>query len=808
MAGPTSDDSDPTPPDPSAHPAAGRRADDPAEATSSAHGATRIRTIVAALALVAYVSAVAVRDAGADRSAAILGFFAAVPVVVFALRRAHGTSRLAGVLAAVVLAALGAPDGHATVTFFGDVAVGIALLVVESELSFVVNGDRTPRGVAESLPKPRLALLRAVSVGWMVTACLVVFGGRFSAFAVLDPRTLTVSVTLATVFVAFVEIGRIHFARSLELGVSERLALFALVFTIGLFAALAAALASDVQPVRAFWGAFVFLALAARPILRARDAGAFAERLRSLTILALFGLGLAVAVGVAVDLASSASVVAACLAFACLVAGTYVRRVGTFLLPSGGTLLASVAQAKSVLVGEASDDAIRRALFELRAPLSLHAPPPVLFLLEPKTAFSVDAAAYLHRTRVDLPEGLVSIVSGEPELTLRRELLAGLEVRRPDLRRVLAWMERHDALTLTLVVRSGEREGLLLVPRGTRAEPSSLEEVRELRRLAESMASTCHGRALLERSHERELASRDEAERAKDEALRLARDLERSEGRHAQAAVRLARPASVGGYAALARLAADALDLRGRTGAPAVVVVPAGVDAVPHLAKVHLAGARRRGPFVVVDGTHSKERELTRWTTERTSPLALANGGTLALVDGACLPLDVQDVIARALSERRGPWDGALEVDVVPLLSTVRPPADIQPVPRGSGDATTDEGRLGALLAIRFEDALASPVTLPRLRERPEDLRSIVHDRLAREGLRTKGRPVGIDHAAYALLVEHPFVGDDRELAWLVGRLVQGAEGDVVRRDDVLRVLESPFADDGQIWPMNPRSHA
>jgi DNA-binding NtrC family response regulator len=97
-----------------------------------------------------------------------------------------------------------------------------------------------------------------------------------------------------------------------------------------------------------------------------------------------------------------------------------------------------------------------------------------------------------------------------------------------------------------------------------------------------------------------------------------------------------------------------------------------------------------------------------------------------------------------------------------------------------------DEGRLAPELYARFEDA--RPIELPGLRDRAEDLFSIVADRLAREGLRVCGKPIGIEKGAFALLVEHPFEGEDAELTALVTRLVARvtAEGrDIVRTDDV-----------------------
>jgi transcriptional regulator of acetoin/glycerol metabolism len=51
--------------------------------------------------------------------------------------------------------------------------------------------------------------------------------------------------------------------------------------------------------------------------------------------------------------------------------------------------------------------------------------------------------------------------------------------------------------------------------------------------------------------------------------------------------------------------------------------------------------------------------------------------------------------------------------------------------------------------------------------------------------LRVLGRPVGIEHAAYARLVEHAFPGEDAELAAIVQQLVARCTGDVVRATDV-----------------------
>jgi DNA-binding NtrC family response regulator len=87
-------------------------------------------------------------------------------------------------------------------------------------------------------------------------------------------------------------------------------------------------------------------------------------------------------------------------------------------------------------------------------------------------------------------------------------------------------------------------------------------------------------------------------------------------------------------------------------------------------------------------------------------------------------------------------------------------------------------------------------VELPRLRDRGEDLRAILTDRLAREGLRVRGRPIGIEQAAFARMVDYDFPGEDAELGAIVQRLVASCRGDVVTTRDVeeLRLGSSPDA--------------
>jgi DNA-binding NtrC family response regulator len=159
----------------------------------------------------------------------------------------------------------------------------------------------------------------------------------------------------------------------------------------------------------------------------------------------------------------------------------------------------------------------------------------------------------------------------------------------------------------------------------------------------------------------------------------------------------------------------------------------------------------------------------------------------LVLVDGAALPRDIQVLVARALSERRPPWERAMPLDVAAALTATAAP-----------DILVEQGLLAPELYARFEDGADKPVELASLRERSEDLFSIVADRLAREGLRVRGKPIGIDAAAFARLVEHPFEGEDHELASIVTRLVARARGDVVRAADMEAIGLTLAPDDAE----------
>ncbi len=456
----------------------------------------------------------------------------------------------------------------------------------------------------------------------------------------------------------------------------------------------------------------------------------------------------------------------------------FVVSLETSLLPDSGKLLAAVARAHAALLESEASESVRLALEHLREASGPRGGSPELWMLSPPRVLSIDAAGYPHMRNAELPMTLVDVCTAEPFGALRTEVLRSLEVRRPDLRGLLAWLSDRSAMAAVVVAASGEAEGVLLVPGASREEPLALEEALALKKLADALSAACQGESALTRSLGREKDARDRAEHATFREERIGHRVSLDENRNLAATTRLARPAHVGVYSTSIRMAYETLERRIHRGAPVVLVTPSGHGAVPYVARAHLSGPRREKPLVVVDAAATQEHDLAAWKDPSTSPIGLADTGLLVVVDVGALPLDVQRLLARALSDKKCPWERAEPLDMTVAVTTMRHP-----------EALADDGELDPQLVSRLGDAAIEPTRFPRLAERAEDLRAIVTDALAREGLRARGRPVGIDDRAFAMLMEHDFPGEDAELTSMAKRLVLAIPGDVVGVADLERVL-------------------
>ncbi len=516
-------------------------------------------------------------------------------------------------------------------------------------------------------------------------------------------------------------------------------------------------------------------------LARQDDALRLAHRSRRALTLVVFGgpvVGLAALAGDGHAIGGLGGASAVIMwSLAALLVGGAASMLEEVFLPERGLLLGALARARDAAVSQDFREAMAQSLEHVRRVCSIGlgptvTPSPELWLFDPARVLSVDAAGYLREHTGELPTGLVDLALAEPHKTVRTSVLRALEVKRPDLRPMLAWLEQRNALFATVIAATSEPEGLLVVPRGARESDVSLDELRSAEQLANVFVAAVQASSATERHLDRERGLQRRLQQHED-TLRGVRHASRLDAeRVTRITERLGRTASTGLYSPASRMAFEALERRLEQASPCFLHAPYGVDAAPFVARAHVLGPKRSRPFVIVDGTSTEEHDAARWTDPTQSPLALAGDGLLCVLDCAALPLNVQTILARALAHQRAPWDRTLELRLQLVVTAAR-----------SVESLVAEGQLAPQLAEQF--ANGEPIMLPRLRDRPEDLRSILADRLAREGLRVRGRPVGIEPAAYAKLIEHSFDGEDAELAAIVTRLVAKLEGDVVRERDV-----------------------
>jgi hypothetical protein len=727
-----------------------------------------------------YVAVAAIQAEGGLARSAWTGGLVALGVALLATRRAPGPLRATSFATwglALTLASLGGSGQSVWVDAFG--AAGVAIAAVSACAAL----DRLPApvGVAASLPSPKRRV-RSLAMAMLLAPLVIIFAGCASrrvrlAFAGAgfprdDLAAWGAAYTLAVL--AAIYWDRLRVAR-LVLGAAPRArTAFASIVAFSIGAGIVVIMEQGL-PAPVLRTAAAGAGVLASVMVLEGSALRFVRIGRRVLTLLLFGGPVVLLGAIAAEgLTGSGPPAVFFAGVAALAIGTLGAWLERPLRPGEGRWLDAVALAREALARADPETSVRDALVALRAAAGTSAESPELWSLDPTRVLTIDAAGYARERPAALPPLLLQVGAGEPELTVRAELLDALVVRRPDLRPLARWMDERGALCCTLVMREGEVCGVLVAPRGSRGTPLGLEEACALRSIADALSGACAGKSALARSLGRERDATARAEAAEHALARSEHTAALLAGQRRLGAAHQAQAASVGQYSPPVRMAQMALERRMKMGAPLVVVAPASVDPVPYLARAHLAGPRPGTPFVVVDCAASKEHEEARWRDPVASPLALAQGGLLVLVDGAALPLEVQRVVAQALAERRPPWASAEPLDVVVALTSVAPPAEL-----------IRTARIEPALLARFDDAYESAILLPRLQERAEDLRPILIDRLAREGLRQRGAPVGIDDAAFARLADYAFPGDYAELATLAQRLVAGTVGDVVHLADV-----------------------
>ncbi len=634
-------------------------------------------------------------------------------------------------------------------------------------------------------PKAALSLDAATFAGflWAIATALPLGFALLPAERVrLDPLMIdyaSTSAAIASLLVFVAASFRLHALRRLELGVGDRAA-GALALAITTFSvAIPAGLLDVAPPDRLLPVAVCVAAWAMTWAATTPEPTTVSSGLRGILSILILGTPIILGAGAIVRSAPehSGTILLAATTL-CIFVGLIARAVAKPLGPEQSRWLDAIESASRGALQPEPDSALRAALEALAQAATTPDARPAIFRNSPPQMLTVDVAGYLHVEPAEAPQRLYDLAKEEPERTLRAEALQALAVRRPEVRPLIAWFEDRHAFSTTLVVDEEGPIGFILLPAGARTSSMTLEEARAVRVLGDRISALLAVSSALARSRERELKAVERADRVDDECKRLEHIIFAASGRHTELAERLARSVRTTAYSPAARQALERLERLGKQGAPISLLAPPGVEAIGWAAHAHLESARSGGAFVVVDGTNPVEHARELWEDKERSPLVLADGGTLTILDVAVLPLEIQDLIALAFS-RRALTVSASSVEKPGLFVTLRVPLA----------RLLEEQRLSRDLSRWLG---ASEVALPTLADRAEDLQALALETLSRVGLSLRGEPLGLEPSAMRLLAEHDWPGNELEFRARLLSAARRAPGAVVRGEDLLATGFAP----------------
>ncbi len=225
--------------------------------------------------------------------------------------------------------------------------------------------------------------------------------------------------------------------------------------------------------------------------------------------------------------------------------------------------------------------------------------------------------------------------------------------------------------------------------------------------------------------------------------------------------------------------------------------------------QLHQYSARREGPFVAVNCAAIPEPLLeselfghekgafTGAAARREGRFERANGGTLFLDEIGDMGLGLQSKILRALQERE-----------VERLGAERPtPIDVRVVAATHRDLA-EEVRQGRFREDLYYRLAVVVLTLPPLRERGDDITRLVVHSVARSAREHGRRPPAIAAETMALLRDHPWPGNVRQLRNALECAVLMAEGPVLLPEHLPREIRLPDAGSEPWLGGSPRAGA
>lgn len=766
----------------------------------------RSRSLLISLLAFGYVAFAAMREAGGGGTRWVL--LAVVPALLWVVWAKSAPpprgidpvdpatrkgARVAAAGGAIVAAAWSGPTDRALL----DTAASAGLAMAAS--AALVALARIPPTPGLLQPPPATRRMDALAIAALLWGMgVAVPAARLFAperTTLLDPLAInyaTAAAAIGSIGLIVAAAGRVRAMRRLELGVADRASAALVLSAVVLALAVPSALLLVAPPDRVLGAGVVLASAAVFFSCASKEPTGVATTMRTVLAIVLLGTPVVLAgVYASTRIRGAAGLGVLLVAAASALVGLMARAMAAPLGPARSRWLEAINRANEAALHPDPDAAIRDALATVRALLPSESASPALFRASPPEVLTIDRAGYIHTGDGEAPEHLYAIADGEPERTVRTEVLRSIQVRRADVRPLLSWLEGRGLLAVTLVRDEDGPIGLIGIPRGARRAPMNLEEVLAIRVLADRIGAILGVSSALARSRAREMDLRKLADRRGDEIDRLKHRLSTEAVRYKALIERLARPARAAAYSPAAQIALEQCTRAGSLAVPLALLTPPGIDPIPWAATAHLAGQRHDRPMLIVAGDDPAEHDLARWRDPSNSPLVLAAAGTLVILELAALPRAVQDFIAASLAERVSPSGAATPLDVAVTVSV-----------NATIDTLVAAGRLSSSLADWLGDRA---IPLPPLASRPEDLRALALDQLARLGERLRSTPLGIDDAALAMLLEHRWPGNDVEFQDVMLRAALSCKGPRVTADDLAAAGFATAGGQSEPPPRRPR---
>jgi len=276
-------------------------------------------------------------------------------------------------------------------------------------------------------------------------------GGHLSDFFLIDATSSSAATISLIVMIAVAYQTRR--LRRFDLGASERLSAVLIAGWVALLAGVPASLLGIAPSLHVLQLAAWLAAFVATTACLARDPTFVARAQRVLVAVTTLGAPVGLfAVSVGFQLPREAPL----LALIALVAGVSIGLAGPTLArplgPEQSRWIDAIDSAARAALRSQPESALTAALASLRRAFGAAATAPEIWCLEPHVLLTVDRAGYAHTdSGVVAPELIYELARGEPERTLRTELLETLEVRRPDIRPALQWLRDRGAMSFTLL---------------------------------------------------------------------------------------------------------------------------------------------------------------------------------------------------------------------------------------------------------------------------------------------------------------------------------------------------------------------